>query len=209
MSGGYTFSQVSTGYLHSCALTTDGQAYCWGSNIYGEVGDSTHARRIEPTAVYGDVRFVSINAGGASCHGHSCGITADGTTYCWGKNYQRHISEVSHVLLYAPMPLVNDPGLERVAIGGNVVCGIRADGALFCWGTGYYGQVGNGSTESTESPAAIRPDLRFTSVSSGQYHTCGTTVDGPTYCWGMNSDGALGNLSNDRGWTVPVPVWKQ
>ena len=209
VSGGYRFAQVSTGYLHSCALTTDGQAYCWGSNIYGEVGDSTHTRRIEPTAVYGDLRFISISAGGASCHGHSCGITAEGTTYCWGRNYQRSINPIFHVLLYAPMPLVDDPGLERVVIGGNVVCGIRSDGALYCWGTGYYGQVGNGNTEATESPAAIRPDLRFTSVSSGRLHTCGATVDGPTYCWGGNTYGQLGNGSNDRGWTVPVVVWRE
>ena len=209
VSGGFTFSQVSTGYLHSCALTVDGQAYCWGSNIYGEVGDSTHTRRIEPTAVYGDLRFVSISAGGASCHGHSCGIATDGTTYCWGKNYQRHINEVPHVLLYAPVGLVDDPGLERVVVGANVVCGLTGGDALYCWGDGSYGQVGNGSTGGTESPAAIRPDLRFTSVSSGRYHTCGSTVDGPTYCWGMNTNGQLGDGSNDRGWTVPVPVWRE
>jgi alpha-tubulin suppressor-like RCC1 family protein len=36
------FRQVSAGGGHSCGVTTDDQAYCWGSNAYGNLGDGTH-----------------------------------------------------------------------------------------------------------------------------------------------------------------------
>ncbi|MBV9791136.1 MAG: hypothetical protein JOZ51_23270, partial [Chloroflexi bacterium] len=32
-----TFTQVSTGYLHSCGLRTDSTIICWGDNSYYQV----------------------------------------------------------------------------------------------------------------------------------------------------------------------------
>jgi alpha-tubulin suppressor-like RCC1 family protein len=207
VSGGHRFVQISGGYFHSCGLTTDGQPLCWGANHYGELGDSTDVQRNEPTPVHVPLRFETIDAGGSVCHGQTCAVTSAGTTWCWGRNYQRYLNGSDDRLAYAPLPLVDDPGFERVIVGGTIVCGLRTDGALYCWGDSYSGQLGNGNTESASHPIPIAPDLRFSSVSSGWYHTCGTTVGGPTYCWGRNTEGQLGNQSNLLGWTVPVPVW--
>jgi alpha-tubulin suppressor-like RCC1 family protein len=54
----HQFKGVSTGsryyQSHSCAVTTTGQAYCWGHNGYGQVGDGTSGnRRLKPVAVAG------------------------------------------------------------------------------------------------------------------------------------------------------------
>jgi alpha-tubulin suppressor-like RCC1 family protein len=39
------FVQLSAGWGHVCARTTDGAAWCWGSNGTGQLGDgSTNAR---------------------------------------------------------------------------------------------------------------------------------------------------------------------
>jgi alpha-tubulin suppressor-like RCC1 family protein len=207
VSGDHRFSQMSVGYLHSCGLTAEGTALCWGSNIYGEVGDSTHTRRTEPTPVHGDLTFVSIDAGGGPCHGHTCGITPKGVTLCWGRNYQRGLEPFYGVLLYAPVPLREDPGLEAISIGGYAICGLRGDGALFCWGQGTYGTIGHGEPGDRQVPTAIRPDLRFSSVTGGHFHTCAVTLEGDSYCWGRNAHGQLGNQSSPLGWTRPVTVW--
>lgn len=200
------FVDVSGGFFHTCGLTADGRALCWGRNNYGEVGDGTQEPRSEPTPVSGDLRFTSLKAGGSGCHYHTCGVATDGKTYCWGRNYQRHLS-AEEIFLLTPTPIADDPGLERVVVGANAVCGLTGEGALHCWGTGYYGQVGNGSTEATRTPTHIRPDLRFSSVSPGRYHTCAVTEDGGIHCWGLNESGQLGNEAAAQGWAVPVPVW--
>ncbi|PYP50821.1 MAG: hypothetical protein DMD45_09770 [Gemmatimonadetes bacterium] len=49
VSGGLTFVSVSTGYLHTCGITTQGAAYCWGDNSEGELGDGS--TMIQPTPV--------------------------------------------------------------------------------------------------------------------------------------------------------------
>ncbi len=210
VAGGMGFVQISAGYLQTCGLTSDGTAYCWGSNIYGEIGDSTQSgAHLLPTPVFGGHQFDSIFAGGGSCHGHTCGIATDGTTYCWGRNYQRSVPPNSAwgSFVLVPATIVGDPDFSTITVGGRAVCGIGTSGTLYCWGDGIYGEVGLGSQPS-EIPTPIMPDRTFISVSSGQNHTCAVTTDGDTFCWGMNDDGQLGNESNRIGWTVPVPVWR-
>src|SRR5664280_628120 len=75
--------QVVTGYDHTCALAPSGQAYCWGSNWAGKLGDNTTTERHTPVAVQqGGVTFTSITAGGDG----SCGLTSAGAAWCWGRN---------------------------------------------------------------------------------------------------------------------------
>jgi alpha-tubulin suppressor-like RCC1 family protein len=34
-------TQVSLGHWHTCAIKEDKSLWCWGSNIYGELGDGS------------------------------------------------------------------------------------------------------------------------------------------------------------------------
>lgn len=40
---GVAFTTISTGTRHSCAVGSDGNAYCWGSNVYGALGNTLQA----------------------------------------------------------------------------------------------------------------------------------------------------------------------
>src|SRR5262249_19179976 len=48
---GTDVAAVSLGTDHSCALTSVGEALCWGSNTSAQLGDATMTDRLVPTAV--------------------------------------------------------------------------------------------------------------------------------------------------------------
>ena len=73
---------IAAGFDHACALAPAGEAYCWGSNDSGELGDGSDSLRAEPTRVTGGLSFASISAG----HNRTCAIASAGELYCWGKN---------------------------------------------------------------------------------------------------------------------------
>ena len=75
---------ITAGYQHTCALTTLGEALCWGANGYGQIGDGSTTNRSAPTVVS------SLNAGTAALSAgfsHTCALTAVGAAKCWGYNY--------------------------------------------------------------------------------------------------------------------------
>jgi alpha-tubulin suppressor-like RCC1 family protein len=76
------FTNAAVGLGHSCALTSSGEAYCWGKNENGQLGNGvfSSSRTTTPVAVTGGLTFASISVGSSS----SCGITREGATYCWG-----------------------------------------------------------------------------------------------------------------------------
>jgi alpha-tubulin suppressor-like RCC1 family protein len=49
--GGLTIAVVSAAGGHTCGVTTEGAAYCWGWNAYGQLGDGTTTDRLTPTRV--------------------------------------------------------------------------------------------------------------------------------------------------------------
>lgn len=86
------FHEISAGLEHTCALTASGQAFCWGSSVYGQSGTGLTAEPgltltelfVEvPTAVASELRFTSISASDVQ---HTCALTVEGASYCWGGN---------------------------------------------------------------------------------------------------------------------------
>ncbi len=67
---------------HTCAITTDLAAVCWGANDYGQLGNGNTQQSQSPVAVSGGLKFRSVTAGRI----HTCGVTTEGAGYCWGYN---------------------------------------------------------------------------------------------------------------------------
>lgn len=68
-----TFRQVDGGSLHTCAITTAGKVWCWGSNSFGALGNGKPGGSLRPVAVSGALTFLEIRAGTS----FSCGRTND------------------------------------------------------------------------------------------------------------------------------------
>ena len=73
---------LGVGGNSSCLVANTGRAWCWGLNMYGQLGDGTLTERRTPVEVQSAFNFTAITVGG----NHACGIADDGRTYCWGLN---------------------------------------------------------------------------------------------------------------------------
>jgi alpha-tubulin suppressor-like RCC1 family protein len=94
MPDGVTFTALSVGQYHNCALATTGAAYCWGSSVTMQLGNNTYGARNIHTAVTmpAEVRFKAVAAGGA----HSCALSTTGAAYCWGRAFSGEIGNGSN-----------------------------------------------------------------------------------------------------------------
>lgn len=207
VSGGYTFGQITGGGSHTCALTADGTAYCWGSNTSGQLGDNSTTQRQAPVPVATELRFEALDAGA----NHTCGIASGGGAYCWGSNDRGQLGDGTTTGRAAPVAVSGVLAFQVVTAGGFDIghtCGFLADGAAYCWGDNEQGQLGIGSAdlEPHPLPSAVSPGLAFVSLSAGLgRHTCGLIGGGAAYCWGENFFGALGDGSTIAR-AIPVPV---
>lgn len=81
--GSPAFTVLTAGILHTCGLTTDGVAWCWGANGSGQLGSFLSNASAVPIRVSAPHRWRSISAGGYG----TCGITPDDEMFCWGDGF--------------------------------------------------------------------------------------------------------------------------
>src|SRR5206468_198107 len=99
------FVMVAAGLDHTCGLTSTHDVYCWGDNLYGElgIGSSDFDSHVTPQLVPGGVAFIQISAG----RYHTCGVASDNRTYCWGNNGSGQLGDGSTTNRTAPTPVLS------------------------------------------------------------------------------------------------------
>ena len=220
------FKQVSAGSWHTCGLTYDNQAYCWGWNDSGQIGDGTSGtNRLVPTAVdtgptsglYGKT-VLAISAG----EGHTCAIASDNQAYCWGENYNGQIGDGTtdtNRLIPTAVDTGSTSGLNgktvlSISAGAYHTCALADDNQVYCWGWNDFGQVGDGTsgtdrivptTVNTSSYSGLNGKTVL-AISAGGYHNCAIADNNQVYCWGSNFSGQIGDGTSYFNRLVPTAV---
>ena len=185
----WTFTKVSCGEYHACALTLRGEVVCFGTDDHGQltVPDGTY---LDVAAGYTNTCAIRDD-GGLACWGEegtaqadppsgkytevvsrtnngrwSCSVREDLATVCWGDGLES--DEVDD----APSDEVS--GLDA----GGFLCGLDAGGTVKCWGK-----------YEDYRPSVERPTGTFVKVGVGSAHACVIDGDGALSCWGDDDYG--------------------
>jgi hypothetical protein len=185
--GGLAFVRIAAGGNQSCALTSDGHAYCWGEGKL--IGDGTNNPTKTPvaTAQPDTVHFSELDAG----TGGTCGTVVGSGAWCWGDNSHGALGVHTGVLVLTPYPL---PGIVRPHPGGQGGgCGLTTASSPTCWAAPYYSR-------------AISPPNSYLELDARERRACGLVTGGDVYCWGIGSWGELGNGVASDSYAAPQLV---
>ena len=229
---GMKIIEIVAGYLHSCALTSGSQVYCWGWNGNGQFGNGTYTDSnvpvpIDMSGVLDGKTLVKMT----SAYRHVCVLDSDGLAYCWGANYDGELGDGTYVTNPFPVAVdtsgvLNGKKLIEISLADYHTCALDDQGKAYCWGDNGTGDLGDGTTVPN-SPLPVEVNTSgalnnkiLTQLSSGWQHTCAVDVEGYIYCWGYGYYGSLGDnnftnsnlpvrphtISDSTGSELPDPV---
>ncbi|MBN2724387.1 MAG: hypothetical protein JXR95_09980 [Deltaproteobacteria bacterium] len=207
MPAGITFTAISTGSYFSCAIDTEGQIWCWGSNNYGQLGNNLSVNSPVPVEIHNPDNkfFTSLNAGSA----HVCALDDSGKPWCWGSNLygQLGINTTNDSPVPVAVLIQENLILNSISCSDGNSCALDNSGNAWCWGRNNYGQIGNNSTLQALTPKSVdMPEsTSFSSIGAGKSHNCALDTSGNAWCWGANNLGQLG-IDSTSGWGYPVEV---
>jgi alpha-tubulin suppressor-like RCC1 family protein len=187
---------ISAGQSHTCALQSNGNAQCWGANIYGQVGDGTNgtgSNRATATAVIGLTDAVAISAGEL----YTCALKSNGSAVCWGYNGSGQLGDGTignfRTTTVAVTGLADAVALSA---GYEHACALKANGSAACWGLNSSGEVGDSTTVTRTITTAVTGLTDAVAISAGGYanasangnqyrgRSCAIKANGSAVCWG-------------------------
>ncbi len=180
---------VAAGSHHSCAVVRTGAVYCWGSNVWGQIGDGTLTGRTNPVEVSGLLdELVSISAAR-----HTCGATSRGEVYCWGLNSSGQLGyapviEPTPTPQPSPTPTATPPPTQIVGPTPTP----QPTPTPFQVPTPAPTATAGPSTPvppaapgvDSSKPGKVQGVEDVVSVSVGFTHSCALTSSGRVFCWG-------------------------
>ncbi|RJU89019.1 MAG: hypothetical protein DWC07_06820, partial [Candidatus Poseidoniales archaeon] len=198
-----------------CAVSEEGELWCWGDNNdkIVNVSASTSAN-LPPTKVpLPTGRYAtSVDVG----YEFACALLDNGSVACWGDAGTSGTSGSTALKQwygdgYITPQLMAGIGSSRPAItletGFAHACVTFLIGVPQCWGTDVWKNLGIAGTGSKVLPTNITvvpANRTVLDLSLGVTHVCALMDNASVMCWGENEHGGLGdNSTTDR----ENPVW--
>ena len=147
------FTQISAGFYHTVAIDTMGQAWAWGSNNSGQLGNSTSGlgfSKSTPVQVSGGHKFTRISA-----RFHTIALDENGDTWAWGDNEFGQLGDGTTTDKSTPVQVADGHRFTRISAGRFHTVAIDENGNVWTWGWNNYGQLGDGTTTDKNTPVKV------------------------------------------------------
>ena len=193
--GAISFKQISVSQGGVGVRGSDGSAWAWGLNSFGQLGDNTITTKSSPVSVLGGISFTKVSCG----PNHAIGIRgSDGSAWAWGLNTNGRLGDNTITNRSSPVSVVGGFSFVDVSAGSNVTMGLRGDGKVLTWGQGAYLGLGVGATiTDRSSPAIVGPTIATNTWSSINVNGVATNAaaiessTGLVYTWGTNTASSM------------------
>jgi len=198
---------IVAGEEHTCAINPSGAVYCWGYNVFGQLGNGGTTSKDTATAV--GTPLTSGAATLAAAEYGTCAITVGGAAYCWGYNPYGQLGNSTYTTEYSPAAVTGISSTAAGVAGGGYYanCVLLKNGAVTCFGADYEGQICLGSVTSTtyDTPqtSVITSGATAIAGSSLGYINC-AAVSGGLECWGYDQYSLGDGTTTNSGSPITV-----
>lgn len=193
-----------------CAILDNKQVKCWGSNVYGQLGDATNTPTLVPvdvcadstcSAYLTDIKSVSVG------REHACAIKTDGSLYCWGRGANYKTGQGNQSDYYYARVVGGMSNIVSVASSTADTCAVNSSGALYCWG--YDGTVTRTTPTLVAGLATGVKAVYTTGNVNGANPSprCALLSDGAAKCWGNDSAVWLTGVGPNEPNMNPTPAF--
>ena len=186
---------------HSVALKRNGTVWCWGSNLYGGLGNGSTVNSGSPVQASGLSGVTQISAGGW----HTSALKSDGTVWTWGWNADGQLGIGNTTDKNTPQQVPGLSGVIKISSGIYHTLALKSDGTVWAWGDNISGQIGDGSTTDRTSPVQVTGLNNVRAIAAGRFFSLAIKNDGTVWTWGENLYGQLGDGSTTDK-STPVQV---
>jgi alpha-tubulin suppressor-like RCC1 family protein len=199
---GMQFIDVTAGVASTCGVAVGGASWCWGMNLYGQLGNGSAM----PDVLFFMGGVNSAFAGGSTAQieggwWSNCSIKRGGDLYCWG-------FALAGILPVgrdesSPVPAKVGSGFVSVDLPASTFagggCGIKSDTTLWCWGGNFFGFLQSGAADTFSTPQLVKVLYRKPVADGGAQFTgrakknsvltadapsfSGTPIPAVTYQW--------------------------
>ncbi len=171
-------ARLALGPNYSCALTSEGNVWCWGANDVGQAGANSSRDMLQPRRIDKLEKATQISAG----YLHACARLANGQVLCWGRNGDGQLGAGPNAPQRSPVPLpvVGVTDAAEVSAAG-FSCVRHNNGTVSCWGD--Y-DPGNGDLHPLGSQVPVRvPQVSGArAIDVGGLYGCALDPSG-ALCW--------------------------
>jgi len=188
-------TRLFVGQSATCGTLAAGEAYCWSDShpnrTFLGIG---YDRAAFPMPLVRDLRFARMSVSGY----HGCGLTANGTAWCWGSNTYGQLGDGTKISRDYPKAVLTSKKFTAITVGTQVdrgfTCALTQGGAVYCWGSNGEGTLGINTADPFKLvPTRIAKSANdFVQVDAGNRYACALRASGALFCWGTNPTGELG-----------------
>jgi len=190
VAGGLQFTTLSSSGASgaTCGLTSVGDAWCWGINSRGSLGNGSESDGAPvPAPVSTSLKFVSFSIN----QFNACAVSTARDALCWGNNWYGQLGVGSAggdggiADSYVPVAVLGGIKFDQIGAGGSHTCALQSGGAVYCWGSSNtLGIADADGYVSLPMPVANPGTVPWVSLVIGYGQTCAMTAGGDLDCWG-------------------------